>query len=250
MAIRTLTGVVLLVCAQALAGCDGASPVRGPAAPSPAEPPPAAPPPIPTLRAFVETSSGFSTTDLRDADDQVIQINTANELIWTQDGTRLKRYSVRILQGSHGDAYFIEGSICDGCYAFEVRFGTSGGERRAYLTVDYHHANPGTLANLEVAGGKLVVTPTDVYAPGSYTLSGVVTEVVNGRDVPVADVSVSRGITTGWQEAKTDESGVYTLRGMYASGDEVSIFDERYSPFRQIVRIDGDMKFDVRLVRQ
>ena len=250
MALRALPGVVLLLFAQALAGCDGANPIRSPGAPTPPAPPPAAPPPAPTLRAFVESSSGFSTTDLRDADDQVIQLNTANELIWTPDGTRLKGYSVMTLRASHGAAYLIEGNICGGCYAFEVRFGTSGGERRAYLTVDYNHDNPGTLANLEVAGGKLVVTPTDVFAPGSYTLSGVVTEVVNGRAVPVAGVSVSRGTTTGWQGAKTDESGIYTLRGMYASRDEVAIIADGYRPFQHAVPISGDTRFDITLVRR
>ena len=246
MAMRALTGVVLLVFAQALAGCDDQSSTPGPAAPS-GIPPPGA---TPTLRAFVESSSGFSTTDVRDAEDQIIQVNSANELIWTADGTRLKGYSVRTHQGTHGVVTFIEGSICGGCYAFEVRFGTAGGERRAYLTVDYGHDNPGTLVNVDVAGGKLVVTPTDVFAPGSYTLSGEVTEVLDGRVVPVADVSVYRGMTTGWQEAKTDESGVYRLRGMYTSSDEVSTIKDGYVDFSQFVPISGDMRFDIRLERK
>ncbi len=246
MAIRALTGV-FLVFATALAGCDGENPIRGPVAPSPAETLTSGPSPTPSLRAFVESSTGFSTTDVRDADDQVIRINSANELIWTPDGTRLKGYSVKTIQGSHGVVTFIEGSICDACYAFEVRFGTANGERRAYLTVDYGHDNPGTLVDVELAGGRLVVRATDVFAPGSYTLSGEVTEVVNGRVVPVVGVSVYRGMTTGWQGARTDQRGFYSLGGMYTSSDDVAVSDDKYRPFRQVVPINGDTRFDIRL---
>ena len=66
-----------------------------------------------------------------------------------------------------GRLIFIEGKICPEACAFEVRFGTRDGERRAYLTVDYVHWNPGTLVDVEVAGGALVVTETDEYPPGA-----------------------------------------------------------------------------------
>jgi hypothetical protein len=244
MTLRTRIGFVFLLFAQALSGCDRSGSTSSPGAPSPVTVPPA------PLRSFVESSTGFSTTDVRDVDDQIIQVNTANELIWTADGTRLTGYSVWTFQGTHGVVTYIEGSICSGCYVFEVRFGTAGGERRAYLTVDYGHDNPGTLVDVEVAGGRLVVTPTDVFAPGSYTLSGVVTEVENGRVVPLAGVSVYRGMTTGWQEAKTDQRGVYTLRGMYASNDDLGASADGYEPFLQAVPITGDKQFDIRLVRR
>jgi hypothetical protein len=246
MAIRALTGVVLLVLAQALGGCNDHGATPGPAAPS-RIPPPA---PTPTLRSFVESSSGFSTTDVRDVDDQVIQVNTANELIWTADGTRLTGYNVTTHSASHGVVSYIQGSICPGDCVFEIRFGTSGGERRAYLTVDYGHDNPGTLVDVEVVNRALVVTKTDSYAPGSFTLSGVVTEVLGGRVVPVSGVWVFRGVTGGWQEAVTDQSGVYTLRGMYTSRDEVAIDDGAYQPFTENVPISGDTRFDIRVVRR
>ena len=245
MASRTLTGVVLLVLAQALAGCDDQGATAGPAAPSPTTRPPA------TLYSFVESSSGFSTTDVRDADDQIIQVTTANELIWTADGTRLTGYAVRTAPGSHGVVTYIEGNVCppNSC-VFEVRFGSGGGERRAYLTLDYGHDNPGTLVDVEVVRNRLVVTATDVFAPGSYTLSGTVTEVINGREAAVADVAVYRGVTGGWQEARTDAGGVYRLGGMYVSSDEVSIVAAGYQPFRQVVPISGDTRLDIRLVRR
>jgi hypothetical protein len=37
----------------------------------------------------------------------------------------------------------VEGKICEEGCGFEVRFGSENGERRAYLTIDYGHDNPG-----------------------------------------------------------------------------------------------------------
>ena len=110
---------------------------------------------------------------------EIVRVQPANELVWTADGTRLPDYvRPEALQGfSRGPVHFIEGKICpEGC-AFEVRFGSKDGERRAYLTVDYGHDNPGTLVDVEVAGAALVVTQTTSYPPGTFSLSGVVTEV-------------------------------------------------------------------------
>jgi hypothetical protein len=101
--------------------------------------------------------------------------------------------------------------------------------------------------DVELAGGSLVVTSTDVFAPGSYTLSGEVTEFVQGRVVPVVGVAVYRGMTTGWQEARTDHRGFYSLGGMYTSSDEVVVSDDYYRPFRQVVPINGNTRFDIRL---
>ena len=59
------------------------------------------------------------------------------------------------------------GAVCqEGC-AFEVRFGDEGRRARAYLTADYGHDNPGTLVDVEVSQGALVVNRTLVFPPGS-----------------------------------------------------------------------------------
>ena len=140
------------------------------------------------LRVFVDQASGFSTSDLRDAQEQIVQFNTDNELIWIADGTRLPGYSV---QGN-----FIPAEASCQCW-LAVRFGTSNGERRAYLTADYGHDNPGTMVDLEIAGGALVVRRTDVFVPGTYTLSGVVTEQTPSGPVllatPLCTASTRRG---------------------------------------------------------
>src|SRR6202043_3140072 len=119
-----------------------------PSAPSPVPQSAARPTPAPTsmngLIVFTEQASGFSTSDLRDAHEQIVQFNAANELIWTADGTHLPGYPVQ------GNAISAEASCkC----SLVVHFGTSNGERRAYLTADYIHDNPGTLVDLAIAGG-------------------------------------------------------------------------------------------------
>jgi hypothetical protein len=100
--------------------------------------------------------------------------------IWTADGTRLPGY--RLEHGYQG-ASFITGKICaEGC-AFEVRFGTRNGERRAYLTADYGHDNPGTLVDVEVSGGALVVTRTSLFA--SFVSRGNIKCAINNLHQPL-----------------------------------------------------------------
>ena len=132
---RMASAVVLVVLVQGLAGCAGRD-TWSPSGPSPA--PDTAAPPAPsstiTLHVFTEAASGFSTSDVRDAQEQIVQFNTAGELIWGADGTRFAGYSV-------GGTFINADTLCK-C-RFEVRFGTNDGERRAYLTADYGHENPG-----------------------------------------------------------------------------------------------------------
>src|SRR4051812_12782715 len=122
---RTRTGVVLLGLVQALAGCDG-SRSSLPSAPSSG-------PSLSALVMFREKSSGFSTSELRDAQEQVGQFTPAHELIWTADGTRLP--------GFRAEGNFTPAETACKC-TLVVHFGTRNGERRAYLTADYIHDNP------------------------------------------------------------------------------------------------------------
>ena len=46
---------------------------------------------------------------------------------------------------------------------FQVRFGTKDGERRAYFT----EAEATTICDIEIVGGQLMITPTNVNVPGS-----------------------------------------------------------------------------------
>jgi hypothetical protein len=58
----------------------------------PVPPPPVQVPAAPTLFEFIDDDTGFKTFDLRDAQNQIVQVNSNRELIWTADGTRLPGY--------------------------------------------------------------------------------------------------------------------------------------------------------------
>jgi hypothetical protein len=197
---------------------------------------------------FTDSATGFSTTDLRDVQEQIVQLSSMGDLIWTADGTRLPGYRVTH-PTADGKVLFVEGKICpEGC-AFEVRFGTRDGERRAYLTVDYVHWNPGTLVDVEVAGGALVVTETGVYPPGSLTLSGVVSEMTPKGQAPVEGAEVWRLAGYGWRFATTDENGLYRIQGLYDGTDRVVTSKDGYLKQETAVTIHGDTRYDVELVR-
>jgi hypothetical protein len=231
--------VLFLALSGGAAACGDGRPL--PAAPT-SSPPSTQPPGAPQsngLRLFIEPSTGFSTTDVRDVQDEIVQFSTKGELIWTADGTTLPGYFALDVQ--------IPCVPCDGW--LEVRFGTEDGERRAYLTVDYGHDNPGTVVDLEMTAGILVVRRTATYPPGTYTLSGTVTEVTSGAVVPVADAGVSRAYGSGWQAATTDATGFYAIHGLYDRTDAVAVFKEGYQTQETTVAVAGDTRFDVRLVR-
>lgn len=143
--------VLLIVCA----GCGGpeSSPFFSPVAP------PA--PPATTLVEFTDTATGATTTDVRDAQEQIVRFNTAGELIWTVNDVKFADYPIDM-----SDGY----AVGDG--RFEVLFGSQRGERRAYLThsMSYHHYDPPPIVvDLEVVDGQLIVSDErpPVPLPGS-----------------------------------------------------------------------------------
>lgn len=242
--------IALLMLALGLVNCGDS----GPSAPGSPSRPSAASTPAPKgdLTVFTDPATGFSTTDLRDVQEQIMQLSAIGELIWTADGTRLPGYRVTSpTPTGDGTALFIEGKICPEQCAFEVRFGTRGGERRAYLTVDYVHWNPGTLVDVEVAGGALVVTQTDMYPPGSPTLSGAVSEMTPKGRTPVEGAEVWRSAGPGWRFATTDENGLYRIQGLYDGSEEVATIKEGYLDHETtVVAIHGDTVYDIELVRK
>jgi hypothetical protein len=91
------------------------------------------------------------TSDIRDVQGQIVRFDMANgSLIWVADGRSFSGYPVNGL--------FIRADRF-----FQVRFGTEVGERRAYFT----EAVATTICDVEVAGGQLVITPTNVHVPGT-----------------------------------------------------------------------------------
>jgi hypothetical protein len=141
---RKSTAIMLLVLAQALIGCGGSEPA--PTAPTPPTPAPAQI----QLAVFSDPASSFSTSDVRDAGDQIVRFDTTgNSLIWA-DGRSFPGFPV-------------SGNLLRADRFFQVRFGTKDGERRAYFT----EAGATTLCDIEIVGGQLLITATNVHVPGS-----------------------------------------------------------------------------------
>lgn len=141
-----LTGIVLLITIQGMAGCSSST------APSPVPQRPAIP-----LVTFYDQASGFSTTDLRDAQEQILQFSPFGEFIWVETGARFPGY------GGAGGSRYISGPQV----GLEIHFASKDGQRRAYLMFldDIHY--PGPLADAEVVDGKLIFTGTDELVPGT-----------------------------------------------------------------------------------
>lgn len=135
--------IVLLIGGSS--GCGG----------SPAAPPPPPPPPPPPAQAqlvvFTDPVSGFSTSDVRDSQDQIVRFDvTGSALIWMLDGRRFPGFPVT-------------GNLVRADGFFQVRFGTKDGERRAYFTEKVAT----TICDIEIVGGSVVITPTSQTVPGN-----------------------------------------------------------------------------------
>jgi hypothetical protein len=138
---RILIAMMLPMVVAGLFGC-GSSPT--------APPPPPPPAPEPRIVVFSDPASSFSTSDVRDVQDQILHFDSANSaLIWAADGRSFSGYPVSGL--------FIRGDKF-----FQVRFGTKDGERRAYFT----ETVATTICDVEIVGGQLVITHTNVTVPG------------------------------------------------------------------------------------
>jgi hypothetical protein len=113
---------------------------------------PTPPPAGSNLAVFTDPASGFSTTDVRDVDDQIVRFNPADRtLIWTPSNLIFDNWPVNgNLLGPTGD--------------FQVRFGTVSGQRRAYFT----ETGRGTICDLQVDSGNVLrLLPTNSLPPNS-----------------------------------------------------------------------------------
>jgi len=108
---------------------------------------------------FMDRETGFTTSDVRDAQDQIVRFSAAGELIWTPTTARFPGY---IADG----AVITADRQCAGCY-FLVRFGTVNGQPHAYLTWagDDSPENPATVLDLEVTDTQLTVSKTSMLVP-------------------------------------------------------------------------------------
>jgi hypothetical protein len=235
-------------------GCDDA-PARGLLlAPSPtAVATTTIPAPSAGLRIFTGTGGDwhFSTTDVYDAQGHMVQFEKSGDLIWTADGRHLPGFYSR-----EGDTY-IDGFAASGTW-FIVRLGMENGQTRAYLTVvDDEGLNPGTLADLDIVGDKLVVGRTNLFPPGThtlsgYTVSGVVTEITPNGMMPIEGAFVMLNYSAGndYQRATTDSAGRFEIRGLYNGVKGFAVYKEGYEFLTQPVSIQGDTKVDLQLTRR
>jgi len=136
------TRLLALVLSSITLGCGGSS--QSPVTPTPT------PTPTPVLATFTDTANSFSTSDVRDVGEQIMRFDTAsNSMIWMLNGQSYAGYPV------------IDGSFIRADKFFQVRFGTVNGDRRAYFT----EAARGTICDVEVSNGAVIINPTDVPVP-------------------------------------------------------------------------------------
>jgi hypothetical protein len=158
---QTLTVIVVVALAYVCTGCNGPRESPGPSqplAPSPAAPVPSPPAPPPLgpggLVLFTDPASGFSTSDVYDAQEQIVRF-TADTLIWAADGRHFPEWlpEGNFIGYHHRAEWF-----------FQIRFGTKDGRRGAYLTP----IGRATVSDLWVnEKGILEIAQTDVPVPGT-----------------------------------------------------------------------------------
>jgi hypothetical protein len=239
----TLARIAVLIAANGLVGCSN------PDAPTRLAPSPLSAANPNSLVVFTDPVTGLSTSDVRDAQDRVVRFTSANELLWI-DGTRLADHQVE------GPGHRLTGNVppepsCQ-CW-LTVRFGAADGERRAYMTGDVGHSNPGTVVDLEITGSGLVVSWTDLFPPGTYTLSGFITEATTTGVVPLANAEVWRldEEQSGWDHNTTDRNGFYELHGLSDGGRRATFRKDGYGEIQlSDLRVHGDTRFDVQLLRR
>ncbi|MBI1825953.1 MAG: hypothetical protein HY287_12665 [Planctomycetes bacterium] len=77
-----------------------------------------------SLATFTDPTSGFSTTDVRDVNDEIVNFDSDDDsIIYKATGEDYQK-----------GQWVVNGNFLDAGQAFEVRFGTVGGEHRAYFT--------------------------------------------------------------------------------------------------------------------
>ena len=202
------------------------------------------------LTTFRDQRSGFSTTDVRDLNGNVVQFDKRGELIWKVDGRHFPGFFTT------AGSLSIDGFVATGNWFIVVFAGNEG--ETAYLTgVDDEGLNPGTLVDLSLDGDRVIVGRTNVFPPGTYplsgyTLSGVVNEATPSGRIPVAGafVRLTYGAGNDYQSAMTDRDGRFEIGRLYHYVKDLNVFKEGYHFLSQPLSIDGDTKVDLQLMRR
>ncbi|MBA2260328.1 MAG: carboxypeptidase regulatory-like domain-containing protein [Acidobacteria bacterium] len=94
------------------------------------------------------------------------------------------------------------------------------------------------------------MTQSEVFPPGTPTLSGIVAELTPAGPVPLSGVNVWRRVTTGARITTTDKDGLYSIPGLIDATDTFFVSKEGYQSHSQNLTMNGDTRFDVQLVRR
>lgn len=109
--------------------------------------------PTDDLAVFVDPDSSFSTTDVRDVDEEVVWFDTtARSIIWAANG--------QVFQEGN---WVVDGNFLGATGMFQVRFGTVDGDQRAYFT----ETGPATICDIFVTDQRIRIVSTTVSVPGS-----------------------------------------------------------------------------------
>ena len=102
------------------------------------------------LVVFFDPDSTFSTSDVRDVEEQIVRFDADTlEIIWAESDEAFQAGN----WATNGNLLASGG--------FTVRFGTKDGERRAYFT----ETGPATICDIRVSNGILQIFPTNVTVP-------------------------------------------------------------------------------------
>jgi hypothetical protein len=103
-----------------------------------------------TLASFMDPRGGFSTNDVRDSEGEVVRFTVDGSLVWPPTMATFGGFPVA-------------GNLIGPTQGFEVRFGTEGGQRRAYFT----ERGPGTICDIDLINGMINISPTSQTVPNS-----------------------------------------------------------------------------------
>ncbi|HKH46234.1 MAG TPA: hypothetical protein VKM72_16355 [Thermoanaerobaculia bacterium] len=109
---------------------------------------PTSPPPTLTLASFIDPMGGFSTHDVRDSEGEVVRFTVDGSLVWPPTMATFGGFPVA-------------GNLIGPTQDFEIRFGTEGGQRRAYFT----ERGPGTICDIDLINGMINISPTSQTVP-------------------------------------------------------------------------------------
>jgi hypothetical protein len=106
----------------------------------------------PPFASFTDpANAAFSTIDVHDVDGEIVRFHVQREsIVWAATG-----------QEFQAGFWEVNGNLLGPSSAFQVRFGSSGGVRRAYFT----ETGPATICQIAVFGGQISISATNVPVP-------------------------------------------------------------------------------------